>query len=78
MGLGWAVAAGARTSVLSQWEADSNATSDLMTDFHRRLNRARKAHDAEALRQASLDTMRSPGRLHPFYWAKFIVVGGFR
>jgi CHAT domain-containing protein len=79
MGLGWAVlAAGARASVLSQWKVDSAATSDLMIDFHRRLTAAGATDKAEALRQASLDAMRSPGRLHPFYWAAFIVVGDAR
>ncbi len=79
MGLGWAVlAAGARASVLSQWRVDSAATSDLMIDFHRRLTAAGAPDKAEALRQASLDAMRSPGRLHPFYWAAFIVVGDAR
>jgi CHAT domain-containing protein len=79
MGLGWAVlAAGARASVLSQWKVDSGATSDLMIDFHRRLTAPGSVDKAEALRQASLDTMRSPGRLHPFYWAGFIVVGDAR
>ena len=75
MGLGWAMlAAGARSSVLSQWKVDSAATGDLMIDFHRRIV-AGKTDRAEALRQASLDVMRSPGRLHPFYWAAFIVLG---
>jgi CHAT domain-containing protein/tetratricopeptide (TPR) repeat protein len=79
MGLGWAVlAAGARASVLSQWKVDSGATSDLMIDFHRRLTGGKTADKAEALRQASLDNMRLPGRLHPFYWAAFIVVGDAR
>jgi CHAT domain-containing protein/tetratricopeptide (TPR) repeat protein len=83
MGLGWAVlAAGARASVLSQWKVDSSATSDLMIDFHRRLTSgragAKKTDKADALRNASLDVMRSPGRLHPFYWAGFIVVGDAR
>jgi CHAT domain-containing protein len=78
MGLGWAmIAAGARATVLSQWKVDSAATGDLMIDLHRRLA-AGKADKAEALRQASLDTMRSPGRLHPFYWAAFIVLGDGR
>jgi CHAT domain-containing protein len=79
MGLGWAVlAAGARAAVLSQWKVDSGATSDLMIDFHRRLTGAKPADKADALRQAALDTMRSPGRLHPFYWAAFIVAGDAR
>ena len=79
MGLGWAVlAAGARATVLSQWKVDSGATSDLMIDFHRRLVGGKAADKAEALRQAALDTMHSPRRLHPFYWAAFIVVGDAR
>jgi CHAT domain-containing protein len=78
MGLGWAtLAAGARASVLSQWKVDSSATSDLMIDFHRRLT-GNAASKAEALRQASLDVMRSPGRAHPFYWAGFVVLGDAR
>jgi CHAT domain-containing protein len=48
-----------------------------MVDFHRRLA-GRKTDKAEALRQASLATMRSPGRLHPFYWAGFIILGDAR
>jgi len=79
MGLGWAVlAAGARASVLSQWKVDSSATGSLMIDFHRRLAGGKAADKAEGLRQAALDTMRSPGRLHPFYWAAFILVGDAR
>jgi CHAT domain-containing protein/tetratricopeptide (TPR) repeat protein len=78
MGLGWAMmAAGARASILSQWKVDSAATGDLMIDLHRRLTGGR-SDKAEALRQASLDIMHSPGRLHPFYWAAFIVLGDAR
>ena len=77
MGLGWAaLAAGARASVLSQWKVDSAATSDLMIDFHRRL--IARNDKADSMRQAALDTMRSPGRAHPFYWAGFIVLGDAR
>jgi len=79
MGLGWAaLAAGARASVLSQWKVDSRATTDLMIGFHQQLTGRKIADKAEALRQASLAVMRSPGRLHPFYWAGFIVVGDAR
>jgi CHAT domain-containing protein len=79
LGLGWAVlAAGARASVLSQWQVDSAATADLMIDFHRRMTAAKAQGKSEALREASLATMRMPGRQHPFYWASFIVVGDGR
>jgi CHAT domain-containing protein len=79
LGLGWAFeAAGAASAVLSQWKVDSAATRDLMVDFHRRLIAAGGAGKAEALRQASLATMRTPGRAHPFYWAPFILTGDGR
>ena len=79
LGLGWAVlAAGARASVVSQWKVDSDATSDLMIGFHQRLTGRHPVDKAEALRQASLAMMRSPGRQHPFYWASFMVIGDAR
>jgi len=49
-----------------------------MIDFHRRLAASHGAGKAEALRQASLATMRTPGRIHPFYWAAFILAGDGR
>ena len=79
LGLGWAVlAAGARASAVSQWKVDSDATSDLMIGFHQRLTGRHRVDKAEALRQASLAMMRSPGRQHPFYWASFMVIGDAR
>jgi CHAT domain-containing protein len=63
---------------LGQWKVDSGATSDLMIGFHRRLTAPTPPDKSEALRQEALDTMRSPGRPHPFYWAAFIVVGDAR
>lgn len=79
LGLGWAVlAAGARATAVSQWKVDSDATSDLMIGFHRRLTGAHPMDKAEALRQSSLAIMRSPGRRHPFYWASFMVIGDSR
>jgi CHAT domain-containing protein len=33
---------------------------------------------AEALRQAALKLMKSPGASHPFYWAGFVLVGDGR
>lgn len=79
LGFGWALAAaGARTAVLSQWKVDSDATADLMIDFHRRLAASRLAGKAEALRQAALAAMRKPARRHPFYWGAFVVTGDGR
>ncbi|HNJ44387.1 MAG TPA: CHAT domain-containing protein [Acidobacteriota bacterium] len=32
---------------------------------------------SSALRQVRLDFLKRPGRAHPFYWASFILSGGW-
>jgi CHAT domain-containing protein len=76
MGLGWALAAaGAPSSILSQWKVDSAATRDLMIALHRRLATREAAGPAAALRLAALALRAQPGRQHPFYWAGFAAFG---
>ncbi|HEU4766915.1 MAG TPA: CHAT domain-containing protein, partial [Pyrinomonadaceae bacterium] len=81
IGMSWAFfVAGVPTIVASQWKVDSDSTTVLMIDFHRRLT-ARRSHvrkretKAEALRNASLLLLRSERYRHPFYWAGFVMVG---
>lgn len=80
IGLTWAaLVAGARRVVVSQWKVDAASTTDLMMGFYRHLRSgaAGAAQDeAQALRGAALDLLRSPTYRHPFYWAAFTVVGG--
>ena len=74
LGLSWAfLAAGCPTTVVSQWKADSAATSRLMIELHRQLRKRRTP--AEALRRAQLSLIRSETHWHPYYWAPFIVIG---
>lgn len=74
VGMSWAfLAAGARTTVVSQWNVDSRATARLMADFHRR--HAAGASASAALRAAQLRMLEQPQYRHPMYWAPFIVVG---
>jgi CHAT domain-containing protein len=77
IGMSWALfVAGVPTTVASQWKVDSASTTSLMIDFHRRLtNRKSKASKAEALRQATLELLRSERYRHPFYWAGFVMIG---
>jgi len=81
IGMSWALfVAGCPTTVVSQWSVESDSTTKLMIDFHRALlslNRdsARVHGSAQALREAALKMLKSPGYRHPFYWAGFIVVG---
>ena len=74
IGLSWAFfAAGCPTTVVSQWRAESAATSRLMIEFHRQLRAGKPT--AEALRQAQMAVRRTAQYKHPFYWAPFIAVG---
>ncbi|HEX3247808.1 MAG TPA: CHAT domain-containing protein [Pyrinomonadaceae bacterium] len=81
IGMSWALfVAGVPTIVASQWKVDSASTTSLMIDFHRRLTMRRanprlKEAKAEALRQASLQLLRSERYRHPFYWAGFVMIG---
>jgi CHAT domain-containing protein len=79
IGLSWAaLVAGARRVVVSQWKVDAASTTDLMTGFYRHLRAPADApaqDEADALRAAALELLRSPASRHPFYWAAFTVVG---
>jgi CHAT domain-containing protein len=74
IGLTWALfVGGVPSTVVSQWKVESASTRDLMLQFHRNLKTG--SRKAEALRQAALHVLRSPGTQHPFYWAGFVLVG---
>jgi CHAT domain-containing protein len=75
IGLSWALfVAGCPTTVVSQWQVESASTTELMLAFHRNLQPARVS-EAEALRQAALQLLRSKSYRHPFFWAPFVVMG---
>jgi CHAT domain-containing protein/Tfp pilus assembly protein PilF len=74
IGLSWALfVAECPTTVVSQWKVESTSTTELMLQFHRRLQAGMTK--SEALRQAALKLMADKRLNHPFYWAGFIVVG---
>lgn len=74
IGIAWAFfAAGCPTTVVSQWKAESRATSRLMVELHRRLTAGDTT--AEALRVAQRKLRASREWSHPFYWAPFVAVG---
>lgn len=76
IGLTWALfVAGCPTTVASQWKVESASTTQLMIEFHRRLNEARPTSKAEALRAAALKLLANDAYRHPFYWAGFVVMG---
>jgi CHAT domain-containing protein len=72
------LAAGFPLVVSSLWKIDSPATRNLMIEFHR-IRKTQKLPSAEALRAAQLGMLRGaePVYRHPYYWASFIVTGGY-
>ncbi|MGA9768731.1 MAG: CHAT domain-containing protein [Blastocatellia bacterium] len=62
------------TVIATLWSVDSQATAELMIDFHREY----KAHNfgaGDALRNAQLNMVKITSYQHPYYWAPFIMVG---
>lgn len=79
IGMAWAfLAAGCRTTVVSQWQVNSPSTAELMASFYRHLRPAAaksKNTKSEALRLAALELLKNPRFKHPYYWAGFVMVG---
>ncbi len=71
------IAAGAPLVVASLWPVDSDATAELMINFHR--IRKQGSSTAEALRSAQLGMLRGADtrHRHPYYWASFNLIGGY-
>lgn len=72
------IAAGVPSVVASQWPVDSDATAELMVNFHRQ-RKQKRLSTAEALRRAQLDMLDQHGQQyrHPYYWAAFVLIGGY-
>ncbi|MGI9054207.1 MAG: CHAT domain-containing protein [Pyrinomonadaceae bacterium] len=64
--------------VASQWKVDSDATAELMKNFHR-YRRQENLSTTAALRRAQLELINSPdGEFNkPYYWAAFAAFGGY-
>jgi CHAT domain-containing protein len=70
------LALGAPVVVASHWQVDSEPTRDLMIAFHR--NRKLKGlTSAESLRRAQLELLGTEKANAPFYWAAFVLFGGY-
>lgn len=69
-------AAGVPLVVASLWPVESEATAELMIDFHR-LRKLNGLPTTEALRQAQARMLQNPSHRYPYYWASFVVIGGY-
>ena len=67
--------AGVPSMLVSLWNVDDRATSDIMTWFYAYLRQG--LTKSQALRKAKLDYLRSADSDHadPFYWAPFVLIG---
>ena len=65
--------AGTLSIVVSLWEVEDRSTADLMVELKRNLDRGDDT--AEALREAKLTLLRTPGAAAPRLWAPFVLVG---
>jgi CHAT domain-containing protein len=72
------IAAGVPLVVASLWSVESEATTELMTRFHR-MRKQEPPSSAEALRQAQVAMLDGTDvrYRHPYYWASFNLIGGF-
>lgn len=70
------IVAGVPTVVASLWSVDSDASAQLMIDFHK--NRRRSMPVVKALKQSQMAFINGPSPLyrHPYYWAPFLTIGG--
>jgi CHAT domain-containing protein len=68
--------AGVPVVVSSLWAVESQATAELMINFHK--IRKQGYSTAEALRRAQLEMLGSSqsSLRHPYYWSAFSVLGG--
>ena len=70
------LATGVPLIIASQWQVDSEASAELMTDFHRR-RKTENLSTADALRQTQLAMLQNEKYQQPYYWAAFMTLGGY-
>jgi len=73
---GIAVKAGARSALATLWFINDQATSLLVTEFYRQLQKP-DLSKAQALQQAQLWLLADRRYQHPGYWAPFLLIGNW-
>ncbi|MBI4961738.1 MAG: tetratricopeptide repeat protein [Desulfomonile tiedjei] len=67
--------AGTDSVILSMWQVNDESTAKLFIEMYRNLKEGSKS---DALRQAKLTLLNSPGTSHPYYWAPFVLMGNWK
>lgn len=65
--------AGCRNLLTSLWQAEDQATAQIIGDFFRELKQQQPKD--EAIRKARLSYLEKGRHPHPFFWAPFILIG---
>lgn len=73
---GFAVRAGARSTLATLWSVNDEAAAVIMEQFYQQLS-TKQASKAEALRQAQLAMLKNRWYQHPFYWSAYTLVGNW-
>ncbi|MDJ0662289.1 MAG: CHAT domain-containing protein [Crocosphaera sp.] len=73
---GFAVRAGARSTLATLWSVNDQAAAVIMKHFYEQLAN-NKLSKAEALRQAQLTMLKNPWYRHPFYWSAYTLIGNW-
>ena len=73
---GIAIKAGARSALATLWFINDAASSRLVSDFYKELQRA-SVSKAEALQHAQLEMLNDPLYQHPAYWAPFLLLNNW-
>jgi CHAT domain-containing protein len=71
--------AGARSSLLSLWKVDDDATAAFMNEFYKRIkNGEGRLNALTATQKEFRDNPQKPEWIHPYYWAAFQLNGDWR
>ncbi|OQW91538.1 MAG: hypothetical protein BWK79_16640 [Beggiatoa sp. IS2] len=73
---GVAIKAGARTAVATLWSVDDKATTLIIGEFYRQLQRE-QVSKAKALQNAQKFLLKKSRYQHPAFWASFLLIGNW-
>ncbi len=71
------IAKGVPLVVASLWPVDSDATAQLMINFHKSRKSGLSTADALAFAQQAMLRGSDSRYRHPYFWAPFVTVGGY-
>jgi CHAT domain-containing protein len=73
---GVAIKAGARSAMATLWQVDDAATSELVDEFYKQLQDP-TISKAVALQRAQIRILQEPERMHPSFWAPFLLINNW-